>query len=120
MQDELSKKSQSRICIISYDIIGKNMAGPGIRFYEFARILSNHLDVTLLTPNKVDIGTEGFKTRQYKMNNYKSLQRSVENSDIILIQGHILYYFPFLKNFKYEAINVSNRNGKRTVRINFK
>ncbi len=104
MRDELSKKIQSKICIISYDIIGKNMAGPGIRFYEFARILSNYLDVTLLTPNKVDIDTEGFKTKQYKMNNYKSLQRSVESSDIILIQGHILYYFPFLKNFKGKII----------------
>ncbi len=102
--DQSSKKSQSRICIISYDIVGKNMAGPGIRFYEFARVLSNYLDVTLLTPNKVDIDTEGFKSRQYKINNYKSLQRSVENSDIILIQGHILYYFPFLKNFKGKII----------------
>ena len=104
MQNEPIKKIQSRICIISYDIIGKNMAGPGIRFYEFARILSNHVDVTLLTPNKVDIDTQGFKTMQYKMNNYKSLQKSIENSDIILIQGHILYYFPFLKNYKGRII----------------
>ena len=104
VNDEISKKIQSRICIISYDIIGKNMAGPGIRFYEFAKILSNYLDVILLTPNKVDIDTEGFRARQYKLNNYKSLQRSIENSDIILIQGHILYYFPFLKNFKGKII----------------
>lgn len=102
--DEPGKKNQIRICIISYDIIGKNMAGPGIRFYEFARILSGYLDVTLLTPNKVDIDTEGFKSRQYRINNYKVLQRSVENSDIILVQGHILYYFPFLKNFKGKII----------------
>ncbi len=104
MAIESSKKIQSKICIISYDVIGKKMAGPGIRFYEFAKILSNYLDVTLLTPNKIDIDTEGFKTRQYKVNNYKSLQRYVENSDIILIQGHILYYFPFLRNFKGKII----------------
>ena len=104
MAIESSKKIQSKICIISYDVIGKKMAGPGIRFYEFAKVLSNYLDVTLLTPNKIDIDTEGFKTRQYKVNNYKSLQRCVENSDIILIQGHILYYFPFLKNFKGKII----------------
>lgn len=99
-----SKKIQSKICIISYDVIGKKMAGPGIRFYEFAKVLSNYLDVTLLTSNKIDIDTEGFKTRQYKVNNYKSLQRCIENSDIILIQGHILYYFPFLRNFKGKII----------------
>ncbi len=103
-QSEPDKKNQLKICIISYDIIGKNMAGPGIRFYEFAKILSEYLDVTLLTPNKVDIDTEGFKTAQYKLNNYRTLNRHVENSDMILIQGHILYYFPFLKNFKGKII----------------
>ncbi len=101
---ESNKKSHSNICIVSYDIIGKNMAGPGIRFYEFAKILSNYLDVTLATPNKIDIDTEGFKTRQYKLGNYKSLQRYTDKADIILIQGHILYYFPFLKNFKGKII----------------
>jgi len=103
-QSEPDKKSQLKICIISYDIIGKNMAGPGIRFYEFAKILSEYLDVTLLTPNKVDIDTEGFKTDQYRLNNYRTLNKHVENSDMILIQGHILYYFPFLKNFKGKII----------------
>jgi len=97
-------KSQTRICIISYDVIGKKMAGPGIRFYEFAKVLSDYLDVTLLTPNKVDIDTEGFKSRQYRMGNYKSLKKIVDGSDIILIQGHILYYFPFLKDFKGKII----------------
>lgn len=104
MNTELNNKSSSNICIISYDIIGKNMAGPGIRFYEFAKILSNYLDVTLVTPNKIDIETEGFNSRQYKLGNYKSLQRYVDKADTILIQGHILYYFPFLRNFKGKII----------------
>ena len=104
MDTELNKKISSNICIISYDVIGKNMAGPGIRFYEFARILSNYLDVTLVTPNKIDIGTEGFKARQYKLGSYKSLQKYVDKADTILIQGHILYYFPFLRNFKGKII----------------
>lgn len=102
--NEKSKKRQTKICIISYDIIGKKMAGPGIRFYEFAKVLSDYLDVTLLTPNRIDINTEGFKTRQYGVSNFKSLKRVVDKSDIILIQGHILYYFPFLKNFKGKII----------------
>ena len=104
MDTESNKKSHSNICIISYDIIGKNMAGPGIRFYEFAKILSNYLDVTLIAPNKIDIETEGFKARQYKLGSYKSLQRYINKADTILIQGHILYYFPFLRNFKGKII----------------
>ena len=94
------KKAPLKITIISYDVIGKNMAGPGIRFYEFARILANYLDVTLLAPNKIDIEIEDVRARRYNPKNYDSLRRYLENTDIILIQGHILYYFPYLRNFK--------------------
>jgi len=100
----VKKKSKSKILIISYDIIGKQMAGPGIRFYEFAKILSNFLDVTLVAPNRIDIDTEGFKAGQYRVGSYRSLEKYTENADIILMQGHILYYFPFLKNYTGKII----------------
>ena len=74
--------------------MGKKMAGPGIRFYEFAKILSKSMDVTLHTPNKVDIEIEGVKLRHYNIKNYNSLARNIENAEVILIQVHILYYFP--------------------------
>src|SRR4030043_2078611 len=98
------KKGTGRLLIISYDIIGKQMAGPGIRFYEFAKILSNYIDVTLAAPNRIDINTEGFRVVTYETGNFKTLRRYTELSDIILIQGHILHYFPFLKNFKGKII----------------
>jgi glycosyltransferase involved in cell wall biosynthesis len=93
-----------RLLIISFDIVGKQMAGPGIRFYEFARILSEYVDVTLATPNRIDISTNGFKTFVFDLNNYKLLKKVSEHTDMILIQGHILHYFPFLKNFKGKII----------------
>lgn len=99
-----SKSRTPRLLIISFDLIGKQMAGPGIRFYEFAKILSNYVDVTLAAPNKIDIQTEGFKTFFYNQEKFKLLKRVSEHSDIILIQGHILHYFPFLKNFKGKII----------------
>lgn len=98
------RKGPVKITIISYDIVGKNMAGPGIRFYEFSKILSKFADVTLLTPNKVDIEIEKVRTRQYNIKNYSSLERSLESAEIIIIQGHILYYFPLLKNFPGKII----------------
>ncbi len=98
------KKAPIKITIISYDVIGKNMAGPGIRFYEFARILANFIDVTLLAPNKIDIEVEDVRTRRYNPKNYDSLKKYLENTDMILIQGHILYYFPYLRNFKGKII----------------
>ncbi|MBU4293223.1 MAG: glycosyltransferase family 4 protein [Actinobacteria bacterium] len=98
------KKGTGRLLIISYDIIGKQMAGPGIRFYEFAKILSNYIDVTLAAPTRIDINTEGFRAVTYNTGNFKTLKRYTEISDIILIQGHILHYFPFLKNYKGRVI----------------
>lgn len=98
------RKNATRLLIISYDIIGKQMAGPGIRFYEFARVLSGYVDVTLATPNKSDINMEGIKNITYEIGNFRTLKRSVELADVILIQGHILHYFPFIKNYKGKII----------------
>jgi glycosyltransferase involved in cell wall biosynthesis len=97
-------KNATRLLIISHDVIGKQMAGPGIRFYEFARILSGYVDVTLATPNKSDINMEGIKNISYDIGNFRTLKRSVELADVILIQGHILHYFPFIKNYKGRII----------------
>ncbi|MCD4669473.1 MAG: glycosyltransferase family 4 protein [Actinomycetia bacterium] len=98
------RKALTKISIISYDIVGKKMAGPGIRFFEFSKILSKFADITLHTPNKVDIEIEGVKVKHYNAKNYSSLQRSLEKAEVILIQGHILYYFPLLKNFPGKII----------------
>lgn len=40
--------------------IGKSMAGPSIRCWEFAKALSKDYDITLVSSNKVDIQGEGF------------------------------------------------------------
>ncbi len=99
-----SKRNLKKISIISFDIVGKKMAGPGIRFYEFSKILSGFMDVTLHIPNKADIGIEGVKTRRYNLKNPDSLMRNLENAEVIMIQGHLLYYFPMLKNFSGKII----------------
>ncbi len=98
------KKKDARLLIISHDIIGKEMAGPGIRFFEFSRILSDHLEVSLATPNKIDIDFEGFRNISYDLKDYRTLKRNIDSADILLIQGHILHYFPFLKHFKGKII----------------
>lgn len=107
MEDEIIKlkKGFNRILIISQDVIGQQMAGPGIRFYEFAKIISAHADVILATPNRVDIGLlEGIKNITYEIKNTRTLKRYLDVADAILIQGHLLHYFPFLKNYKGKII----------------
>ncbi len=98
------EKNAPRILIISHDVVGTNMAGPGIRFYEFARLLSRFTEVTLAVPNRTDLKNEDFKIRQYSAKSHRTLKNLTEQADIIIIQGHIIYYFPFLKNFRGKII----------------
>jgi glycosyltransferase involved in cell wall biosynthesis len=39
-----------RLLLVSNDEVGAQMAGPGIRYYQFARQLSDRFDVTLVVP----------------------------------------------------------------------
>jgi hypothetical protein len=43
-----------RLLLVSNDHIGREMAGPGIRYYEFARELSKRFEVTLVVPDETD------------------------------------------------------------------
>jgi len=99
-----SGRSRKKVLIISYDVIGSNMAGPGIRFYEFAKILSQYCNVILASPNKADIEQKDFSLVTYDLKNYKSLQKYTDAADTIIMQGHLLYYFPYLKNFKGKIV----------------
>ena len=36
-----------RLLIISHDVVGERMAGPGIRYYHLARVLGKYVPATL-------------------------------------------------------------------------
>lgn len=44
-----------RVLLISNDVVGSQMAGPAIRYYQFAKQLSERYDVTLVVPDDPDI-----------------------------------------------------------------
>jgi glycosyltransferase involved in cell wall biosynthesis len=107
MEREGNSSARKNILIISYDVIGPNMAGPGIRFYEFAKVLSEYFDVSLASPNKSskkELDHKDFSLLSYDLSDYKTLQRHTDKADIIIMQGHLLYYFGYLKNFKGRII----------------
>ena len=80
------------------------MAGPGIRYYEFAKTLSDLGEVTLAVPNKCDMPTPGFKTRRYDYKDPDTLKPFADDAEIIIIQGYILYFFSFLKFFEGKVV----------------
>jgi glycosyltransferase involved in cell wall biosynthesis len=100
----VKKLKENKILIISYDIVGRKMAGPGIRYYEFAKELSDIGEIILAVPNECDLPTVNFKIKRYNHEDPESLKPIIVDVDVIIIQGYILYFFPFLKFFEGKVV----------------
>jgi len=83
--------------LISPDFIGDKMAGPGIRYWNFALELSQQLKVTLLTPNLCDKTTKESVKFSIKHLNVKTLEEELKKVDAVMLQGVTLFNYPLLK-----------------------
>lgn len=86
------------ILIISHDVVGDKMAGPGIRFYNFARVLSNTFDVTLAVPNEQVANLRGaaFRVVPYRRYDWKTIQELALTARMIICPSDIASDFPLL------------------------
>lgn len=50
----------AKVLLYALDKVGKSMAGPAIRYWEFAKALSKKHEVILLVPNELDISSDEF------------------------------------------------------------
>lgn len=85
--------AQRRILIITHDVVDDNMAGPAIRCWEFARILSQEAEVTLATPFSSSLKPEGFRLVAYDR---AKLETLAAESEAIILSSYTLWRFPFL------------------------
>jgi glycosyltransferase involved in cell wall biosynthesis len=74
----------ARVLLISADTVGPRMAGPGIRYWEFARSLAGDADVVLAIPNAPTVPGEGFRVERYTS---RGLWRLVRDADVVVCQG---------------------------------
>lgn len=84
------------LLIVSHDVVDVKMAGPGMRYLEMARALSEDLEVTLAIPSETALEIPGLRLVRYREERPGSLQVLVENSDVVLISGYMVEKFPFL------------------------
>jgi glycosyltransferase involved in cell wall biosynthesis len=84
-----------KVLLISNDVIGGRMAGPGIRFWEFAKALSDDFQVNLMVPNKDYPAGNGFIVYSYTQDEGR-LHELASVADVIVFQGFTLYRYPFL------------------------
>lgn len=83
----------SRVLIISNDVIGAQMAGPGIRTWELAKLLATEHRVTLLTPSRNELRDPRLTIA---LATNESVGRFANAHDVMISQGQILSRYPFL------------------------
>jgi glycosyltransferase involved in cell wall biosynthesis len=82
------------LLIVSQDAIGGRMAGPPIRYWEWAGALARSLRVTLAAPSAADMEPAGFEVAVYRRAG--DLRALVPSADAVLISGYLLRRYPWL------------------------
>jgi len=88
--------STRHILVISHDVVGARMAGPGIRYRELARVLSRHFHTTLAVPGESDLVTPQVEVLPYERGRWDSLANTARQADVVLACGDTLAEFPML------------------------
>ncbi|MBN1954766.1 MAG: glycosyltransferase family 1 protein [Anaerolineae bacterium] len=85
------------VLVVSHDRVGAQMAGPGIRYWELARVLARHLPVVLAAPGEIDLAADGLHLWPYTPRQWETLAPAVEGAQAILLCGDVLDWFPALR-----------------------
>ncbi len=89
-------RTDGPILVISHDVVGPRMAGPGIRYWELARVLAQSFSVVLATPNAAQMPDAGVQLWPYQPGAWDSLAPVVETATAIVLCGDVLAWFPQL------------------------
>ena len=85
-----------RLLIVSHDVVGLQMAGPGIRASEMARVLSAQQPVTLIAPNPIDLDQPPFAVGSYEWGRAAALAPWLQHADVVVANGFVLRVHPEL------------------------
>src|SRR5690606_21467480 len=86
------------LLLISHDVVGAQMAGPGIRAVQLARVLARHLPVTLAAPGETppDLGPVDFALAGYDPTRWETLAPLAAQHTVCLAAGDLVGGTPAL------------------------
>ncbi|MBE9562558.1 MAG: glycosyltransferase [Proteobacteria bacterium] len=84
------------ILILSPDVITERMAGPAIRYWEFAKALVNYFQITLAIPNPISEVSNSIEPITLVQHQHENIDSLIEQHDIIIFQGFIFDHYPAL------------------------
>lgn len=90
-----------RTLLVSRDVLGEKMAGPGIRYYHLSRILSRHTALTLAIPSQQDQDRALLQARlpgvsiiEYSLEQWSTVNDVAESADTIIISPYLASELP--------------------------
>jgi hypothetical protein len=76
------------VLIISHEVVGDRMAGPGFRYYHLARVLAREFPVTLAMPACSSLtNSPDFSTLSYSSGQDPALEQAFHTARAILVPG---------------------------------
>ncbi|MBG6214154.1 GT2 family glycosyltransferase/glycosyltransferase involved in cell wall biosynthesis [Cryobacterium sp. CAN_C3] len=93
----LATTPRRRILVITGDSVGTKMAGPAIRAWNIAKLLSGEHDVRLLSMTKAESLDDSFEVGVISHHRPSSVMAHEHWADVIIVQGHALALFPALE-----------------------
>jgi len=86
------------ILILSPDYITERMAGPAIRYWEFAKALASFHRVTLAAPNEISsLQLQPDFSAHLVQHSHDNISELIQQHDIIIFQGYLLDYYHQLR-----------------------
>jgi glycosyltransferase involved in cell wall biosynthesis len=89
------------VLVVSSDVVGRSMAGPGIRVVEMCRLLSRTARVTLAVDAPTDLELDGVEILRPTPRDLAELAAA---ADVIVCQGLSLARFPYLASYRAPVV----------------
>ncbi|MEF3274048.1 MAG: glycosyltransferase [Chloroflexus sp.] len=100
---ELARRQS--LLVISHDVVGQRMAGPGIRMWELAQALAREMPVTLIAPRPIDLTPpSGLTCGHYTWGDASSLMPYLATVPIVLANGFVAAAHPELLGYQGRLI----------------
>ncbi len=91
-------KHKPRVLIVSHDVVGTQMAGPGIRYYHMARVLADEITVTLAAPAPILFESPPvFDTLPYSAPDDPQLALAIEQASVVIVPAIWVSKIPVLQ-----------------------
>ncbi|TFC19195.1 glycosyltransferase [Cryobacterium algoritolerans] len=97
---QLNVEGRRHILVITGDPVGYRMAGPAIRAWNIAKLLSGEHDVRLVSMSKAVALDDVVEVGVISHHHPSSVDVHEEWADVIIVQGHALALFPSLETSK--------------------